>query len=74
MVAAGLMAFVLGVLLAKFNVFSVAIVTMISAAVAFIIAALSGWAVFDSILVSILAILALQAGYVGGHLFRTLQK
>ncbi|WP_157087945.1 hypothetical protein [Bradyrhizobium jicamae] len=74
MVAAGLVAFVLGILLAKFNVFSVAIATMTSAVAVFIIAALSGWTVLDSILVSILAILALQAGYVGGHLFRTLQK
>lgn len=74
MIAAGLVAFAMGVFLAQFNVFSLAIATVVSAALIFIIAMSSGWTVFDSALVSTIAVLALQAGYVGHQLLRISRK
>jgi hypothetical protein len=74
MFTAGLVAFVLGMCLAQLNVLSVAIATVATAAVPFMIAITIGWTIFDSFLVSIIAVLALQGGYLGGHLLRILQK
>jgi hypothetical protein len=74
MITAGLVAFLLGMYLAQLNVLSVAVATVATAAVSFIIALTIGWTTFDSFLVSIIAVLALQSGYLGGHLLRILKK
>jgi hypothetical protein len=74
MFASGLAAFVLGAFLARFNVFSIIVATIFSAAASFVLSTSRGWEILDSVLASIIVALALQAGYLISHLLHSSRK
>jgi hypothetical protein len=74
MFAAGLAAFVLGACLARFNVLSIIVATIFSTAASFVLSTFRGWTIFDSVLVSLTVVLALQTGYLISHLLRSSRK
>jgi hypothetical protein len=74
MLPAALAAFVLGLYLTRFNVFSVVMATAFATVIAFIVAVASGSTLLHSLQAGLVIALALQVGYILGQMIRWPRK